>query len=90
MSSTERYIDLLKLQATTSVDTQTAREAINTLELYGYKAVPALRDILQTCSNSELKDLTVDVLRKLGWTYGPSSNSESTSSSKKTDSDPDS
>lgn len=90
MSSTEKYIELLKLQATTSEDPQTAKDAINTLELYGYKAVPALRDVLQTCSNSELKDLTVDVLRKLGWTYGPVTNSESTSSSKKTGSDPDS
>lgn len=77
VSSAERYIELLKLQATTSVDPQTARDAINTLELYGYKAVPALRDVLQTCSNSELRELTAEVLRKLGWAYGSSSDSKS-------------
>lgn len=91
MSGIEKYIELLKLQATTSEDPQTAKDAINTLELYGYKAVPALRDVLETCSSSELKDLTTDVLRKLGWSYGPSSNSQSASSSKKrTGSEPDS
>ena len=73
MSSTEKYIDLLKLQATTSSDPAAAKDAINTLEHYGYKAVPALKDVLETCTDVELKELATDVLRRLGWGAYPSS-----------------
>jgi hypothetical protein len=80
LSSAEKYIELLKLQATSSEDPQVAKDAISTLELYGYKAVPALRDVLETCTNEELKELTADVLKKLGWAHHSTSSSSSDSS----------
>jgi hypothetical protein len=75
LSNADRYIEILKLQATTFEDRQAAKDAIRTMELYGYKAVPALRDVLETITDDELKNLTIDVLKNLGWAY-PSSDSD--------------
>lgn len=80
VSSTEKYIDLLKLQALTADDLQAAKEAISTLELYGYRAVPALRDLLESCTSLELKGHARDVLARLGWILPPSAALEDVSS----------
>jgi hypothetical protein len=60
-------MDLLKLQALTSTNLADAMYAITNLEIYGYKAIPTLRDILQDATNEEVKECCRVILRKDGW-----------------------
>lgn len=60
-------MDLLKLQATTAASIAEAMYAITNLEIYGYKAVPTLREILHDSANEEVKECCRVILRKAGW-----------------------
>jgi hypothetical protein len=63
----ERLIDTLKLQISTTSDPQQAKEAIDILEVYGYKALPALRDIMFDCKIEEVREHCRQAIKKLGW-----------------------
>jgi hypothetical protein len=60
-------MDLLKPQAATSTNVAEAMYAVMNLEIYGYKAVPTLRDILHDSTNEEVKECCRVILRKAGW-----------------------
>ena len=60
-------MDLLRFQAITATTVAEAMYAITNLEIYGYKAIPTLRDILQGASNEEVKECCRVILRKAGW-----------------------
>ena len=63
----DRYMDLLKLQATTATSVAEAMYAITNLEIYGYKAIPTLRDILHDSNNEEVKECCRVIMRNAGW-----------------------
>lgn len=63
----ERVIDILKLQVATTSDLDQAKETLELLQTYGYKAVPALRDILRDSQIEEIKESCREAMRKLGW-----------------------
>jgi transcriptional regulator of met regulon len=62
-----QLIESLKAQVKSTSDPEQAKEMISLLEVYGYKAVPALRDLLQECSDDEIREYCKEVLKKLGW-----------------------
>lgn len=64
--STE-IIEALKAQIRSTPDSAESKDAIALLEIYGYKAVPALRDIMQECDSEEIKEYCREALRNLGW-----------------------
>ena len=63
----EQLIETLKAQVKSISDPEQAKEMISLLEVYGYKAVPALRDLLQECSVDETREYCKEALKKLGW-----------------------
>jgi len=63
----KEVIEALKAQIKSTSDPSESRDAISLLEIYGYKAVPALRDIMQDCSSEEMKEYCREALKKLGW-----------------------
>jgi hypothetical protein len=52
----EQLIEALKAQIRTTSDPEQAKEAISLLEVYGHKAVPALRELMQECNIDEIKE----------------------------------
>jgi NH3-dependent NAD+ synthetase len=66
-SSFEKYMEILKLQATTAATVEEAQSAIESMEIYGYKAVPVIRDIMETATNARVKKLCTVALRNAGW-----------------------
>jgi len=60
-------ISALKEQIKTTSDPGQAKESIALLEIYGYKAIPALRDLMQECTAEEIKECCREAVRKLGW-----------------------
>jgi hypothetical protein len=62
-----QLIESLKAQVKSTSDPEQAKETISLLEVYGYKAVPALRDLLQECSDDEIREYCKEALKKLGW-----------------------
>jgi len=60
-------IETLKAQIRSTSDPQECRDAIQLLEIYGYKAVPVIRDIMNDCDSEELKQYCRDALIQLGW-----------------------
>ena len=63
----EQLIEALKAQIRSTSDPDQAREAINILEVYGYKAIPALRDLMQESDVEEVRDYCKQVVKRLGW-----------------------
>jgi len=63
----EQMISALKEQIKTTSDPGQAKESIALLEIYGYKAIPALRDLMQECTAEEIKECCREAVRKLGW-----------------------
>ena len=63
----EQLIQTLKEQIKTTSDPQQAKETIDLLEVYGYKAVSALRELVQECNVEEIKEYCRDAVKKLGW-----------------------
>lgn len=63
----ESLISTLKEQIKTTSDPQQAKESIELLEIYGYKAIPALRELVQECNAEEIKEYCREAVRKLGW-----------------------
>ena len=63
----DQLISTLKEQIKTTSDPEQAKESIALLEIYGYKAVPALRELMQECSAEEIKECCREAVRKLGW-----------------------
>lgn len=70
-SSFEKYMDILKLQATTATTIEDAKSAIESLEIYGYKAVPVIRDIMESCTDRNVKKLCTVALQNAGWLPKP-------------------
>lgn len=63
----EQLIESLKAQVRSTSDPEQAKEMISLLEVYGYKAVPALRDLLQESDGEEIKRYCKEALKNLGW-----------------------
>ena len=63
----EQLIEMLKLQVKTASDPQQAKDAIAILEVYGYKALPALRDLLRESEMAEVREQCREIIKKLGW-----------------------
>jgi hypothetical protein len=63
----EQLIETLKAQIRATSDPEQAKEAIGLLEVYGYKAVPALRELMQESSIDEIKEYCKEAVKKLGW-----------------------
>ncbi len=63
----EQLIETLKAQVKSTSDPEQAKEMISLMEVYGYKAVPALRDLLQECGAEETKKYFIQALKNLGW-----------------------
>lgn len=63
----EQLIEALKMQIRTTSDVQQAKETIDLLQVYGYKALPALRDIMQDSSIEEIRAYCLEALKKFGW-----------------------
>ena len=63
----EQLIEALKMQVRTTSDPAQAKEAIDLLQVYGYKALPALRDIMQDASNEEIRKYCREAIKKFGW-----------------------
>jgi hypothetical protein len=63
----EQLIDALKMQVRTTTDVQQAKDAIDLLQVYGYKALPALRDIMQDTSIEEVRAYCLEAIKKFGW-----------------------
>ena len=63
----EQLIEALKAQIRSTSDPDQAKEAINILEVYGYKAIPALRDLMQESDVEEVRDYCKQVVKRLGW-----------------------
>lgn len=63
----EQLIEALKMQIRTSSDVQQAKEAIDLLQVYGYKSLPTLRDIMQESSIEEIRAYCLEALKKFGW-----------------------
>lgn len=63
----DQVIDTLKEQIRTTSDLQQAKESIDLLEVYGYKAVPALRELMKESSIEEIREYCKEAVKKLGW-----------------------
>jgi hypothetical protein len=63
----EQLIETLKMQVKTTTDVQQAKDAIDLLQVYGYKALPALRDIMQDSSIEEVRAYCLQAIKKFGW-----------------------
>ena len=63
----EQLIEALKMQIRTTPDVQQAKEAIDLLQVYGYKSLPALRDIMQDSSIEEIRAYCLEAIKKFGW-----------------------
>lgn len=67
MSHTDEYVSMLKARVESANSIQEARESLDQMELYGYRAIPALRDIFQTSQNKEVKEYCREIIKRLGW-----------------------
>ena len=63
----EQLIEALKAQIRSTSDPDQAKEAINILEVYGYKAIPALRELMQESDVGEVREYCKQVVKRLGW-----------------------
>jgi capsule polysaccharide export protein KpsE/RkpR len=63
----EHMIESLKALIRASSDAEQAKETIALLEIYGYKAIPALRELMIESDISEIRQYCKDAVKKLGW-----------------------
>jgi len=63
----EQLFIALKAQIMSSSDPEQAKEALAMLEIYGYKALPVLRDLMQECDKEEIRNYCKEAIKKLGW-----------------------
>jgi len=63
----EQLIETLKAQVRSTSDPEQAKEMISLLEVYGYKAVPALRELMFESGADETREFCKQALKKLGW-----------------------
>ena len=63
----EQLFTALKAQIMSSSDAEQARDALAMLEIYGHKALPVLRDLMQECNKEEIREYCKEAIRKMGW-----------------------
>lgn len=63
----ERIIDSLKIQVMYAATQEQAREAIEILAAFGYRAKPALSDLMRECDDEKVKQYCKEALHRLGW-----------------------
>jgi hypothetical protein len=63
----ERIIDSLKIQVVYATTQEQAKEAIGILAAFGYRAKPALSDLMRECENEKVRQYCKEALHQLGW-----------------------
>ena len=63
----ERIIDSLKIQVVYATTQEQAKEAIEILAAFGYRAKPALSDLMRECENEKVRQYCKEALHQLGW-----------------------
>lgn len=63
----ERIIDSMKIQVMYATTREQAKEAIEILVAFGYRAKPALSDLMRECEDDKVKQYCKEALLQLGW-----------------------
>ncbi len=65
MSSDEEQIDGLKRVAMRSVTPDARKKAIDTLAVYGKKAIPAITDIIKDSLSTDVREYGLDTIKRI-------------------------
>jgi hypothetical protein len=63
----DENVEYLKTEALNAKDSEHLKTCLDALELYGYKGVPVIKDILEITSDEEIKNHCKEILARLGW-----------------------
>lgn len=60
-------MDSLKMQIKYAADQEQARETIEILAAFGYRAKPILTDLMRECEDEKVKLFCKEALHRMGW-----------------------
>lgn len=63
----DENVESLRLEAVNAKDADHLKTCLDALELYGYKGVPIIKDILEKTADEDIKNHCRDILSRLGW-----------------------